>query len=68
MRRASRRAPVAVALLATGAAFGTVVPTAAADRAPSRSETSAIKRVAVKACEIAPRMVRRARFVSLSLF
>jgi hypothetical protein len=54
MDRASGRSSVVVALLAAGAVLGVSVPTAAADRAPSRSERSAIKRVALKACEGSP--------------
>jgi hypothetical protein len=39
-----------VALLACAATFASVVPSAAADRRPSKAEASAIKRVALKAC------------------
>jgi hypothetical protein len=48
MRRTSTR--WASALGAVVATFGTVASPAAADRAPSRSEASAIKRAALKAC------------------
>jgi hypothetical protein len=50
MRRTSNRWTTALALGAAAAAFGTVTSSAAADRAPSRREASAIKRVALKAC------------------
>jgi hypothetical protein len=47
VRRAGNRSAVALALLVT--AF--VVPSAAADRAPSKSEARAIERVALKTCD-----------------
>jgi len=50
VRRVGKRCSVALALLASGAALGSAIPSAAADRPPSKAEASAIKRVALKAC------------------
>jgi len=43
-----------IACLAVGAALALGVPTASADRAPSKAERTAIKRAAVKWCSAAP--------------
>jgi hypothetical protein len=52
MSRAGDRWRLALALLAGGAALGSVAaPAAIADRAPSKAERAAIKRVALTACE-----------------
>ena len=52
-----------VALVATGAVLGFAAPLASADRAPSRAERTAIKRVALDACQAGGRECdyRRAR-------
>lgn len=50
VRRAGNRWWVALALLAAGAALGTLAPSAAADRRPTEAERPAIKRVALKTC------------------
>jgi hypothetical protein len=52
MSRAGDRWPIALALV-VGLGLA-AAPAASADRAPSKSERAAIKRVALKACEGAP--------------
>jgi hypothetical protein len=45
------RLRILIAVVATGAAFALVAPTALADRSPTRSERAAIKRVALAHCD-----------------
>jgi hypothetical protein len=54
MRRLLDTSSIALSVLAAGAVLLTVVPSASADRRPTKGERSAIKRVALKACRGAP--------------
>jgi hypothetical protein len=62
VRRLLDTSSIALAGLAAGAVLIFIVPSAAADRRPTKREASAIKRVALKACRPAPGCdFRRAR-------
>jgi hypothetical protein len=61
MGRGGNRRSVALALLAAGAILGCVVPSADADRRPTKGEAAAIKRVALKACGSPDCEFKRAR-------
>jgi len=54
MRRLLDTPSIALAVLAAGAVLLSVVPSASADRRPTKREKAAIKRVALKACRPAP--------------
>jgi hypothetical protein len=54
MRRLRNTPSIALAMLAAGAVLVSVVPSAEADRRPTKRERSAIKRVALEACRPAP--------------
>jgi hypothetical protein len=61
MRRVGNGCSAALALFATGALFWSSVAPAAADRRPSKAETRAIKRVALKKCSSPDCRFRSAR-------